>query len=338
MKTRIIILAAAAIVAVSCKSGSSDKAAAPVADAVKAVTVVSADYQTVPQVETYSSTIEAYVKNNIVSQSAGRIRKINVEVGDYVTKGQILAEMDRLQLEQARLKLINDSTDLVRVKSLYEQGGVSQSDFESINMAYEVSKTSYDNLVENTILRSPVAGVVTARNYDANDMYAMSLPIFTVQQITPVKVFVPISESSYTDVKKGDKVSIETEAIPGRKFVGSVVRIHPTIDAATHTFQAEVVVENKDKVLRPGMYAKVSVTFSENSRIVIPDSAVLKMQGAGQKYVFVVDETSRAQMRNITVGRIVGNNYEVLSGLEKGDKVVVSGNSALKSGALVEIK
>ena len=123
--------------------------------------------------------------------------------------------MDRVQLDQAKLRLSNAETELGRLKQLYEQGGLAQSDYEAAELNYQVSKSTYDNLLENTILRSPISGVVSARNYDRGDMYGMAAPIFTVQQITPVKILVGISEGDYTKVKKGDVVVITHEGPKG---------------------------------------------------------------------------------------------------------------------------
>lgn len=302
------------------------------------VEVQSAAYREVPQVSSYSSTVQAYAVNNIMPQQGGRIRKINVEVGDYVGKGQILAEMDRLQLDQLALQVQNDEIEYARLKSLYEEGGVSQSDFETAELGYKLRKSNYQNLEENTILRSPLSGYVTARNFDVGDMFAMTAPLFTVQQVTPVKLLVGISESEYTVVKKGDKVEITVDALPGRSFEGKVNRLYPTIDPMTHTFSAEILVQNSDRVLRPGMYAKVSVTFGNNQRIVIPDQAVVKLSGTGQKYVFVVNEDRTVQMTPVTLGRHMEAEYEVVEGLNEGQTIVVKGHASLKTGDKVEIK
>lgn len=301
------------------------------------VEVVTASYTDVAQQNTYPSNIQAYTVNNVVPQSGGRITKINVEIGDFVKEGQVLAEMERLNLEQSRLRLINDSTELSRLKGLLDEGGISLSDYEAMELSYNVNKSTYQNLLDNTILRSPISGVITARNYDRGDMYAMSSPIYVVQQITPVKMLVAISESEYTRVHKGDKVSITVDAIPGKTFEGSINRIYPIMDASTHTFTAEVVVKNTDKVLRPGMYARVTVTFATNHSIVVPDTAVMKMQGSGQRYVYVLNSDNTVEMKVVEIGEHFDSQYEILSGIEEGDKVVSKGNTSLKNGDLVEV-
>lgn len=333
------ILAALSVVVLASSCGSQPKAAveaAPVQQ-VRSVSIQVAAKQQVEQTAVYSSTVQPKAVNNIVSQTAGRIRDLKVEIGDYVNAGQVLAQMDRMTLDQAALKLKNDETELQRVKALYEQGGVSQSDYEALELAYKVSKTSYDNLVENTTLRAPISGVVTARNYDKGDMYAMSSPIYTVQQITPVKMLVAISETDYTKVSKGDKATLTLDAFPGQSFAGTVVRLYPVIDPASHTFSAEIQVPNTDRLLRPGMYAKVTINLGTNESIVIPDSAVLKQQGSGVRTVFVLQADGTVAQKPVTLGLHFDGKYEILSGLEEGDKVVVKGNSTLKSGDKVEV-
>ena len=286
---------------------------------------------------TYTSTVQAYVKNNIAPQMAGRIAKIHAEIGDFVVKGQILAEMDKTQLLQAQLQLQNQEVELNRLKTLYETGGISKSDFDAIELAYNVAKSQVANLEENTTLRSPINGVVTARNYDAGDMYAMSAPIYTVEQIRPVKLLVGISESDYTKVKKGDSVEIKADAVPDLTFYGKVEKIYPTIDAATRTFLTEVVVNNNYNTLRPGMFARVTVDFGSNNNVVIPDVAVVKQQGSGERFVYVLNEDGTVTYQKVVLGVRMGTEYEVLEGLSDGAKVVTGGQIRLKDGIKVTV-
>ena len=345
MNCKIIIPVLAALAAVSCgsRNGGGQQPAgpgfpgAPGADVTPSVEVVSATSRDVSQESTYTSSVEPYATNNIMPQTGARIRKINVEVGDYVVKGQVLAEMDRLQLEQLELQIQNDEVEYARLKGLYEEGGVSQSDFEAAELGYKVRKTNYQNLLENTILRSPINGFVTARNFDVGDMFAMSAPLFTVQQVVPVKLLVGISENEYTKVKKGDVVSITVDALPGRSFSGKVSRLYPTINAATHTFNAEVVVQNADRALRPGMFARVTVNFGTNHRIVLPDRCIVKQEGTGQRFVYLLNDGDTVSYVPVTVGRHIGSEYEIVDGVSEGDTVVSKGQATLKDGVKVVV-
>ncbi len=342
MKTifRTIMIAGAVVAAAGCGNSGNKEAQQTATEVVIENPVVSVEQvhvREVPQIATYTSTVQAYVKNNIAPQMTGRITKINAEIGDFVKKGQILAEIDKAQLLQAQLQLQNKEVELQRLKSLYEAGGLSKSDLDAIELAYNVAKTQVDNLMENTILRSPIDGVVTARNYDAGDLYGMSAPIYTVEQIVPVKLLVGISESDYTKVKKGDAIEITADAIPGKVFYGKVEKIYPTIDPATRTFTVEVVVDNKYKTLRPGMFARVVVNFGSNNNVVVPDVAVVKQQGSGERFIYVLNEDGTVTYQKVVLGRRMGAEYEVLEGLQDGAKIVTGGQIRLKDGVKVTV-
>lgn len=339
MNVRTIIYVAAAVMAVSCGNNNSKTAEQPQAAEVRLpnVTIMAASYKDVPQSDVYTANVEAYAKNNIAPQSPSRIQKIYVEVGDFVRAGQIVAKMDEVSLNQSKLSMANDSLEYSRIKKLYEQGGVSKSDFDAMELKYNVTRSQYQNLLENTILRSPVSGVITARNYDQGDMYGGS-PIYVVEQITPVKLYVGISEMDYTRVKKNDTVTLTADALPGKTFTGRIARIYPTIDAATHTFTAEVNVANSDRLLRPGMYARVTVNFGSNHSIVVPDDCVVKQQGSGVRSVFVLQADNTVKEVVVTLGRHFGTEYEILSGIAEGDKVVVKGQASLKNGSKVNVQ
>ena len=109
------------------------------------------------------------------------------------------------------------------------------------------------------------------------------------------------------------------------------------MDAATHTFKAEVVVPNADKVLRPGMYARVTVNFGTRHSIIVPDRALVKQEGTGTRFIYVLNEDNTVSYVPVTVGRHIGMEYEVLSGLEDGATVVVKGQSLLKDGVKVNV-
>jgi len=340
MKTifRTMFLAGALVMAVSCGNSGKQTEQVAVVDETPSVSVVQVGVQNVPQDVTYTSTVQAFVKNNIVPQGGNRIKKINVEVGDFVKKGQVLAEMDMTQLQQAELQLVNNEIEYNRLKALYEAGGLSKSDLDAIEMAYKVSKTSYENLLENSILTSPIDGVITARNYDVGDMYAMSAPLFTVEQIKPVKLLVAVSESDYSKVKKGDSVTITADAVPGKTFYGKVVRLYPTVDPATRTVTVEVQVANNYNTLRPGMFTRVKLNFGTNKSVVIPDVAVVKQQGSGERFVYVLNEDGTVTYQPVVLGRRLGTEYEVLEGIQDGAQVVTGGQLRLKDGIKVVVK
>ena len=301
------------------------------------VTVATVNAEYVSQLSVYPTTIEADIVNNIAPQSSARISKIYVEIGDKVEAGQTLAKMDEVNLEKSRLQLINDSIEFGRIEQLHEIGATSQSDYEAMSLKYDVSKKTYKNLLENTVLKSPISGIVTARNYDEGDMYAMAQPLFVIQKINPVKMLINISESKYSQIKKGMEVDITTEAYGDQVFKGVVDLIHPTINAMTHTFSVEVKFANKDLILRPGMFARVTVNWGDNFNVVIPDRSVMKQVGSGEQFVYVLNPDGTVTYTVIELGRRMGNRYEVISGLEDNSTVVLTGQTRLKNGIAVEV-
>lgn len=335
-----IITFAAALLMTAC--GQKDKSTATTGQeapkAAPVVSIITAQAEDVDINNTFTSNIEPYATNNIVSQTAGRIVSINAEVGQKVHKGQLLAKMDDVNLVKTRLQYVNDSTELDRLTELFKIGALSQAEYDMAKLGLNVTKKTYENLAENTYLRSPINGVVTARNYDKGDMYSMTQPIFVVEQIQPVKMLVNVSESLFTQVHKGMEFDITVDAYPEEVFKGKVNLIYPTISSATHTFPVEVICQNSDERLRPGMFARVTANFGTNHHIVIPDIAVVKQQGSGEHFVYVLKPDNTVKYTLVELGKRLGNRYEIVSGINEGDRIVTEGQVRLKDGVNVTVK
>jgi RND family efflux transporter MFP subunit len=166
---------------------------------------------------------------------------------------------------------------------------------------------------------------------------AGGLPILVIEQIRPVKIMINISEALFAKVRKGMKVSITLEAYGDEKFEGSISRIYPTINNTTRTFQAEVTIPNNDERVRPGMFARVTLPYEKNNRVVAPDRAVNKLMGSGDRYVYVLEADGTVRYAKVTLGRRLDTEWEILSGLESGQTVVVKGQVALTNGCKVNV-
>lgn len=330
------LLIVCAVAGVAC-SGNEKKQAVEEVKELSKVTVETAKRRNVTQSVSFTGTVEAQVVNNISSQQPLRITKIMVDVGDHVKAGQTLVTLDNSSLVQAAAQLENAKKEYERAKELYEFGGASKSEYDGRKLSYEVAKSAYNNLVENTTLVSPVSGVVTARNFDVGDM-ASGLPVLVVEQIRPVKIMINVSESLFSKVKKGMKVYVTLDAYGDEKFAGRIARIYPTINNATRTFQVEVSVPNNDERVRPGMFARVTLPYATVNRVIISDRAVNKLMGSGDRYVFIYNPAdSTVRYSKVELGQHMGYEYEVLSGVENGDQVVVRGQLGVTSGEKVEL-
>lgn len=328
------VLAAAAVMC-SCSGKTADEGAT-VQDETVQVKVEKVYSQSVPQKYEFTATVEANAVNRIAPQQGGRIDRIYYEVGDRVAAGAKLVQMDEATLKQSRAQLSNMETSFKRIDELYAIGGISKSDWDAQKTALEVATTAYENLAENTQLVSPISGIVTARNYDSGDLYG-GTPILEIQQMSPVKLLINVSENHYTAVSKGMSVDVRVDVYGDEVFQGKVSIIYPTVDAQTHTFPIEITIPNQDLRIRPGMYARVTINFGDKEYVVIPDKAIVRLSGSGDRFVYVYKQDATVQMNRVTLGRRIEDAYEVSAGVENGDDVVIAGQSKLSNGAKVEI-
>ena len=314
----------------SCKGDGADKAIVAEVDERPNVEIRKVHRQSVDQLMSYTATVEAFKTNNITTSTPNRIKSILVDVGYKVAKGQKLVVLDDVNIDQLKVRLDNTEREYNRALELFNIGGGTKQAVDQMKTELDAARRQYDNMVENTILLSPINGVVTARNYDPGDMTGQQ-PILTIEQLRPVKVLINVSENEFTKVSKGMKVDVYLDVYGDEKFVGEVDLIYPVIDPATRTFTVEVVIANADERVRPGMFARVVMNFGTEERVVVPDRAIVKQTGSGEKFVYIYKD-GKVDFSRVEIGQRLGDAYELLSGVENGDEVVISGQSRLADG------
>lgn len=324
-----------AIAVSSCQNKNADATEKVVAKPL--VKLASVSVESVDQLQVYSASIEGESKNNIAPSAPTRIDKILVEVGDNVRKGQKLVQMDEANLKQLDLQIKNQEVQFNRIDQLYKVGGVSKAEWDNINLQLEVNRTAYRNLLENTQLLSPIDGVVTARNYDNGDLYS-GQPVLVVQRITPVKLKINVSEQYFSRVSLNDAVLVELDAYPGESFRGKVSLIYPSIDANTHTFTVEVTVANAERKLRPGMFARATLNLGAENHVVVPDIAIVKRAGSGDRFVYVYEDDGTVSYRKVELGQRLGDRFELVSGVPDNARIVIAGQNKLADGVEVEVE
>ena len=337
IKTLSLAVLSAGLLA-SCSSSSSSKATEEQsADTVRLVEVAPAEMRALNLSEEFTAQLEAKVVNNITAQAGGRLKQLLVKVGDRVGAGQAVARMEATQASQAQIQLADAKTNFARMDELYKVGGVSKAQWEQAKSAVDQAKLAYGNAAENTVLRSPISGFVTAKNYDNGDMTSPQLPVVVIQQIAPVKAVIGVSEQYYSYLKKGAAATLSVDALGEETFSGIVTNIFPTLDPVTHTVSTEIEVANKDLKLRPGMYARVHLDFGTKEALTVPDKAIVRQAGRGARYVYVFSG-GKAVYRAVELGQQQGDLYEVVSGLNAGDQVITSAPSNLKNGLSVKLR
>ena len=256
--------------------------------------------------------------------------------------------------QQAQLKL--QETEAGRVAELYRIGGASKSEYDASQTTLEVQRNAVSvqqnaiqqqknqlavlrqqlaTLMSNTNLASPINGVVTARNYDDGDMYS-GTPVLTIEQLNPVKLKINVSETYFSKVTVGMPVAIELDAYPGEEFMGEVEIVYPSMDQNTHTFPVEILVKNEDQKVRPGMFGKASIDMGSEYHVTVPDEALVKQVGAGDRYVYLY-RNGKVYYKKVDLGQHIDQSYEILEGVNPGDQVVIAGQSRLADGIEVEV-
>ncbi|MBP5171796.1 MAG: efflux RND transporter periplasmic adaptor subunit [Bacteroidales bacterium] len=283
-----------------------------------------------------STTLMGYETQNVAPSLTGRIEHIYVEVGSKVKAGDNLVRMDQNQYRTARLTYTNLKTEMERMEKLKASGSVSQQSYDQMKLNYDQARESLEFLQANTYIKAPFKGVISAKTYEDGELYA-GQPILVLTQIDKLKALVAIPERYFPKVKPGMKLTLSSDIYPGEIFPASIELVYPTIDPASHTFQAKIVIPNKDERLRPGMYAKTTIALGQEKIIVAPYQAVLKLIGANDRYVFL-NEGGRAKRVTVTMGERFDEMIELSAPeIKEGVEIVSVGQSKLVDGVKLNV-
>lgn len=344
MKKYILPAAICLTVAITACSGSEKANSDAEEEAKPLVKTELVSSREVVQEGVYTATVEPELINNISSSTPNRIKEIYVDEGMRVSKGQKLAVLDDVNTTSYELQVANAKANLENVKINYDRavellkiGGGTQQNVDQMQLQYTNAQNTLANaeralrnIRENTILTSPISGVVTARNYDPGDMTG-ALPILTVARVQPVKIIINVSESELSHIKKGMPAVVRFDTYGDEEFTGHITMVSPTVDAASRTFGVEITVPNPDDRILPGMFGRVTLNLGTAEHVVVPDVAVVKQPGSGNHYVYVYKD-GKVTYNKVELGQRLGNAYELLSGVNDGDEVVVYGQSRLADG------
>ncbi|MFO8234604.1 MAG: efflux RND transporter periplasmic adaptor subunit [Bacteroidales bacterium] len=292
----------------------------------------------------YTADLTAFEEVYLAPSSPGRIDRIHVDVGDRVSKGQTLLEMDRSNLIQAKTQLQNARSNFRRLDTLAQLGSISEQQYEQAKTEYEVAKEQVESLQENTTMQSPINGIVTGRYYEPKEIYSGQpnteegkAAVVTIMQINPLKAFIHVSSRHFSDVQKGMNTRIKVDKYPDLTLDGEVSRVHPTVNRGTRTFQVEVLVDNPEEKLRPGMFASLTIELEEAEVLVAPAIGVMKEEGTNNRYIFVNDD-GEAKKIPVRIGKRFDDKLEIISEkLNEGMELIVAGQGRLLDGADVKI-
>ncbi|MDR0871932.1 MAG: efflux RND transporter periplasmic adaptor subunit [Prevotellaceae bacterium] len=331
----ISLLAGITLVLSSCGGKKTDDAQEEKTSIVK---VQKLEKTTVARDLTFSTVLQAYDKVAIAPTIPGRIDKILTPVGTSVSAGQLLVQMDKANYDQAKVAFDNLAVDYDRVSKLNASDNISKQQYDQVKASYEATKTKVKDLEANTFVKAPFAGVIEAKNYENGELYNGAIPILSLVQLKTLKAFVSIPETYFPQVKKGTNISIKSDIYPNQNFKGEVEIVYPTIDAGTHTFQVQVKIPNASETLRPGMYATAAISLGQVQTLLVPYQAVLKLQGANDRYIFI-NNGGKAKRVSVKLGQRFDDQTEIISTeVKEGTEIVVVGQARLIDGEKLNIQ
>jgi membrane fusion protein (multidrug efflux system) len=312
--------------------------------AVIPVKVLTLEKTTIARTIDYTATVLPFEEVNMAPSTPGRIEEIYVETGDKVAKGNNLFLMDRTQLYQLKLQLTNLEKDLSRLDTLLSVGSARQQDYDQMKTQYDVLKTNVEFMEKNTLMKAPFSGMITGKYFEDGEMYSGTpttlsgrSAIVTIMQVNPLKVNVSISEQFYPSIKIGMKAQITADVYEGEVFAGRVFRKSPTVNSVTRSFITEIELPNRNEMLKPGMFVRVSMDLGEVETFVVPASTVLIQEGTNIRYVFVEDQ-GVAKRTEVLIGKRFDDRLEIISdNLREGDKLVTEGQARLITGDKISI-
>jgi RND family efflux transporter MFP subunit len=216
------------------------------------------------------------------------------------------------------------------------QAAVAQLDLARAQNAQ--SRARLDELkitLANTIITSPVTGFVSKRTVDPGAFVGQNAPIVEVVDVSIVRLVANIVEKDLRQLKVGDMAHVEVDAFPGEEFPGRIARISPILDPATRTAPIEIEIANPKSRLRPGMYARVTITVdAKKETLVVPITAMVDLGGRRGVFTPLADNT--AAFRVVQVGVETADAAEILTGLQEGDRVITTGAAALRDGDRIQ--
>ena len=303
--------------------------------------------------------VQPFVEASIHARASGYLKNWFVDIGDLVTNGQVLAEIDTPELDeqlaqaQAQLDQSKASLDLAKVTAdrwteLLKTASVSEQETAEKTADYSVQKANVEaaqaNLERLNDLKrfdevtAPFAGTITARNTDIGQLIAAGAgpELFRLAQTNPLRVYVQVPQTLIHAIVPGQTAQVTFQELPGKIFTAKVTRSAGAVDLATRTLQVELQVPNPTGEIFAGSYAQVSFNQSAAPNVLTISDNALIFRAQGMQLALVGDD-GKVQLRSIKLGRDFGNTVEVTAGLNPGDRVINNPPDSIAEGMPVQV-
>ena len=347
-KKTLVILALAAALLAGC--GKQDGTTAEQGKDVRAE-ILRVERTAVPRLVTAAGAVEAARTVLISTRMMGWVNAVHVEAGQTVAQGDPLVSIDDTDLiakkAQARAAIVEAEAVLVsaermvgRFERLYAEKSVSKSQLEEVETGRDRAAAGLDmaraGLREIDVhlsyveIKAPTAGLVARRMIDPGDMANPGVPLLRLEQADQVKIVAHVGEKDVSSLTAGDPLTVDITSLPGAVFETTIARVVPAANPGSRTYDVEAYLDNTDGRLKSGMFARVNIPVGTREAVLVPTAAVTRRgQLTG---VWIMDDQGRVRRRWVRLGHGDGETYEVLSGLEGGETLIVSSDAPLVEG------
>ena len=291
-----------------------------------------------------TATLEAPEESHVMSRIAGIVEKINVEEGDRVTKGQVLAVIDakrqRYDFNRSEAEVQIIQQELNRLNKMNNKEFISQDQMAKLEFNLQAAKAQRDLAelqVKESQIISPINGVVAERYVKTGNMAKEFQELFYIVNQDQLHGILHLPEQQLASLRVGQHASIiqQHQAVANNAVEANVLRISPIVDAQSGTFKVTLAVPNPDGLLKAGMFTRVKLKYDTHLNVLtVPYNALINQDNTQALYVI---KDTKAQRREVNLGYRENNTVEILSGVEAGEQIVIRGQQNLKDQSLVEV-
>jgi len=333
--------------------------------AIRPVIYQEVGYQGQKKIRTFSGKSQTEKVINLSFRSKGIMIEQNMKLGQKIKKGQLLAKLDNVQarlsyesavssLQSAKSQKNTAKSSLDRVRSLYEKGSTSLSDYEAVKNTYKTASSNYESTKRSVSIQkeqirygylyAPENGVISAVNAEIDENISLGQSIGVLNAGTTMEISLGIPESVINKIIQNMEVNVEFTALKNQKFTGKVTEVSPAVDINTSTYPVSITISHPTVDIKSGMAAQVTFNFGDEnvtSNILVVPAKAIGEDGNGN-FVFLIEEgkdgSTKVKKQAVTIGTLTSEGFEIKEGLQAGQKIATAGLQTLLDGQEVKLK
>jgi RND family efflux transporter MFP subunit len=276
---------------------------------------------------------------------AGKVNFIAINEGEAIGAGKLLASVDpesyaiAKDMADAATEQVQDEYN--RLKEMYDKKSISESDFVKISCGLKQAKAQqrlHTKNLNDTKLVSPINGILLKKLTEEGEIIGVGIPFFIISDIQTVKVNASVPESDLNQIKIGANARVYISALDST-FTGKITEIGSVAESTTRSFTVKIELKNPKLLIRPGMTAEIKFASTKKSEIIVVPANSILHDIDNSSFVYITDvQGNKAIKRKVAVGQISGDNIEIVSGIETGEKLIIGGQNKISNGSLITLK